>query len=147
MSERSAILLYDGTCGFCAKSVQFVLEHEKHRRTLRFAALQSELGTAVQRRHGELANVDSVIWFEPATDGAPEHVLVRSAAALRVLRYIGGGCAMLGAIGGVVPRFLRDSVYDLIARHRHAIVGSDTSCLLPTPEQRARFLEWTAPSP
>ena len=142
MSERSAILLYDGTCGFCAKSVQFVLEREHRRRTLRFAALQSELGVDVRRRHPELANVDSVIWFEPSADGVAENVLVRSAAGLRVLRYIGGGWAVLGAIGGVVPRFLRDAVYDFIARHRHAIIGSDTSCLLPTPEQRARFLEW-----
>lgn len=142
MSERSAILLFDGTCGFCAQSVQFVLAREKERHTLRFAALQSTIGTDVQSRHPELANVDSVIWFEPAAGGEPEAVYVRSTAALRVLRYLGGMWRPLGLLGLVVPRILRDAVYKLIAKHRHQIISTDPSCLLPTPEQRSRFLEW-----
>ena len=141
MSERSAILLFDGTCGFCAKSVQFVLTRERRRHSLRFAALQSALGQHVQQRHPELANVDSVIWFEPATDGLPESVHVRSDAALRTLRYLGGVWSALGVAGGLVPGFVRDRVYDLIARHRHRLVRADASCLLPTPEQRARFVD------
>lgn len=140
MSDRSAILLYDGTCGFCAKSVQFVLSREGKRRTLRFAALESDVGADIKRRHPELHDVDSVIWFEPAENGAPESVRVRSAAGLRVLRYLGGIWAALGMLGSVVPRFARDAVYDLIARHRHQLVRADASCPLPTPEQRSRFI-------
>jgi predicted DCC family thiol-disulfide oxidoreductase YuxK len=140
MSERSAILLFDGTCGFCAKSVQFVLSRERRRRTLRFAALQSTLGRDVQQRHPELANVDSVIWFEPAADDQPESVHVRSDASLRALRYLGGPWSSLAVAGRLVPPFVRDAVYDLIAKHRHRLVRPDASCLLPTPEQRARFI-------
>jgi predicted DCC family thiol-disulfide oxidoreductase YuxK len=142
MSERTAVLLFDGTCGFCARSVQFVLEREQHRRWLRFAALQSTLGQEVQQRHPELANVDSVIWFEPASDGRPESVYVRSDAALRTLRYLGGVWSALGVVGRLVPAFVRDRVYNLIAKHRHRLMRGDASCLLPTPEQRARFIEW-----
>jgi len=140
MSEHSAILLYDGTCGFCAKSVQFVLAREKRRHSLRFAPLQSDLGTEVQQRHPELVGVDSVIWLEPAVGGAPESVSVRSTAVFHVMRYLGGVWSVLAGLGSVVPRFARDAVYDLIARHRHKIIRADPSCLLPSPEQRARFI-------
>ena len=140
MSDQSAILLYDGTCGFCAKSVQFVLAREKRRHTLRFAPLQSDLGVDVQRRHPELVGVDSVIWLEPAAGGAPESVSVRSTAVFHVLRYLGGVWTVLAGLGSIVPRFVRDAVYDLVARHRHKIIRADPSCLLPSPEQRARFI-------
>ena len=141
MSEQSAVLLFDGTCGLCAKSVQFVLARERRRRSLRFAALQSTFGQEVQKRHPELANVDSVIWLEPASDGRPESVHVRSDAALRTLRYVGGVWSVLGVAGRLVPALVRDRVYDLVAKHRHSLVRADPSCLLPTPEQRARFID------
>ena len=135
-----AILLFDGTCGFCARSVQFVLDRERRRRTLRFTSLQSPTGVEIRGRHPELANVDSVIWVEPRDAHHDERVYVRSTAALRVMRYLGGLYGVLAAVGGVVPRFVRDPVYDLIARHRHELVRAD-ACLLPTPEQRARFID------
>jgi predicted DCC family thiol-disulfide oxidoreductase YuxK len=140
MSDQSPILLYDGTCGFCAKSVQFVLTRERQHRTLRFAPLQSALGGDIQRRHPELARVDSVFWFEPASARGPEQIYVRSTAVLRVLRYLGGVWRPLGLVAAVVPRVVRDWVYDFVARHRHQIIRADASCLLPTPEQRARFI-------
>ena len=61
----SSVLLYDGTCGFCADSVQLVLRHDR-RRTLRFASLQGAFGTAVRARHPELARADTVVWVDPA---------------------------------------------------------------------------------
>ena len=141
MSERSAVLLFDGSCGLCARSVQFVLAREQRRRSLRFAALQSIFGQEVQRRHPQLSNVDSVIWLEPATDGRPESVHVRSDAALRTLVYLGGVWSALGFVGRLVPAVVRDRVYDLIAKHRHRLTSADASCILPTPEQRTRFIE------
>ena len=129
-------MLYDGTCGFCAASVQFVLRHERQH-GLRFAALESDLGHAIRRRHPALAAVDSMIWVEPTATG--ERVLTRSAAALRVARYIGGPWRAL-ALAGLVPRPIRDAVYDLIARHRHRLVREAEQCYLPPPAVRARFL-------
>jgi predicted DCC family thiol-disulfide oxidoreductase YuxK len=90
MEERPALLLFDGTCGFCARNVQFVLRHERRRRTLRFATLAGATGRAIRACHPELKGVDSVIWYEPATNGSDERLLIRSAAALRVWRYLGG---------------------------------------------------------
>jgi predicted DCC family thiol-disulfide oxidoreductase YuxK len=134
------ILLFDGTCGFCARSVQFVLDHERHRTTLYFASLQSSVGVEARARHPKLAGVDSVIWLEPGDARSSERVFTRSTAALRVMRYLGGAWGVLARIGSLVPPFIRNPIYDLIARHRHELGAA--SCLVPTAEQRARFLDW-----
>jgi predicted DCC family thiol-disulfide oxidoreductase YuxK len=135
---NGTVLLYDGTCGFCAESVQLVLRHDR-RGTLKFAALDSAFGEAVRSRHPELAHVDSVVWFEPADGEAGERVFTRSSAALRVARYLGGLWRLL-LVTGVIPTVIRDALYDLVARHRHKLTSGDPHCLVPTAEQRARFL-------
>src|SRR5437868_3583859 len=103
---HGALLLFDGTCGFCAESVQFVLRHEARNRSLTFASLQSATGARVRAAHPELDSVDSVVWYEPAANGRPETVLVRSSAVLHVLDYLGGLWRVLGAAGRIVPRVL-----------------------------------------
>ena len=132
------VLLYDGDCGLCAGSVQFLLRHEPpHRRAaLRFAPLQGAFAAQVRARHPELVGVDSVVWVDPSNPVAP--VRVRSDAALQALTHLGGGWALMAALGRVVPRMVRDAVYDRIARHRLSLAAP--RCLLPTPEERARFL-------
>ena len=134
------MLLYDGACGFCAESVQFVLQHDRQR-TLRFASLQGATGVDVRTRHPELETVDSVIWYEHDGDSARELVLVRSSAVLRVLRYLGGAWSLVAWAGTLVPRSVRDRVYDFIARHRHKLVRGAPACVIPTPDQRERFLD------
>lgn len=131
------VLLYDGTCGFCAESVQTVLRHDR-RGTLQFAPLQGEFGTAVVSRHPELQSIDSMIWVEPASGGT-ERVAVRSSAALRVASYLGGIWRVL-LLGYALPPPIRDALYDFVARHRHHIMGSRDNCLVVTPELRSRFL-------
>lgn len=138
------LLLYDGTCGFCASSVQWVLRRDR-RGTLRFAALQGETARPILARHPELAGVDSVVWVEGGLEGreareAREIVLVRSEAAMAVGRYLGGGWSVVAQLAALVPRGVRDWAYDLIARHRHKLTRNGPECLVPTPEERARFL-------
>ena len=137
-----AVLLYDGTCGFCASSVQFVLRQERAGRTLRFASLQGETGQSVFRRHPELAGVDSLIWYEDGGGAAGDVVLVRSDGILAVARYLGGPWAALARVGRLVPRAVRDAMYDFVARNRYRIPGKARACLLPTPDERRRFLDF-----
>jgi predicted DCC family thiol-disulfide oxidoreductase YuxK len=132
------LLLYDGSCGFCADTVQFVLRHDVRSRTLRFASLQGPTGAAIRDRHPALASADSVVWLSSIDDSAP---LVRSDAALRVLRYLGGAWSALETLARIVPRGIRDRVYDLVARHRHRLSADGAACVVPTPEERARFLD------
>lgn len=136
---RSPVLLYDGACGVCAWSVQFVLQREPpHRRgILHFAPLQGAFGTELRARYPELEGVDSVVWFDPADRSAP--VRVRSDAALRTLRHLGGVWALMGMLGRCVPRPIRDAAYNAIATRRMSLAAP--RCLLPTPEERQRFLE------
>jgi predicted DCC family thiol-disulfide oxidoreductase YuxK len=132
------VLLYDGSCGFCAESVQLVLRHDR-RGTLQFAALDGTFGREVLARHPELGQVDSVVWYDPGDGRSSDRLLTRSAAALRVARYLGGPWRF-ASVAALVPRFLRDALYDLVARHRHSLVPGGPQCLVPTPDQRARFL-------
>ena len=133
------VLLYDGTCGFCAASVQFLLRHERVH-TLRFAPLDGAFAATVRARHPALDGVDSLVWVEAdGSDGAGA-VLVRSAAVLRAAQYLGGVWTLARA-AALLPRSLRDAAYDLIARHRHRILPKQDQCFLPPPEVRGRFLE------
>ena len=137
----TAMLLYDGSCGFCAESVQFVLRHDRRRRTLWFASIQGATGSDVRARHPELDDVDSVIWYERDAAADGDVLLVRSAAVLRVLRYLGGGWRLLAWLGALVPRPLRDRAYDFVARHRHKLVRGAPVCVIPDPDQRERFVD------
>ena len=138
MSE-GPVLYYDGTCAFCAASVQFILKHER-RGTARFAALQSAAGEALRARHPELAGVDSMVWVEPGDGTRTEAASVRSTAALKAAAYVGGPWRA-ALIGWIVPAPIRDGVYDLIARHRHRLLRGGERCFLPPPAARSRFLE------
>jgi predicted DCC family thiol-disulfide oxidoreductase YuxK len=131
------VLLYDGSCGFCAESVQVVLKHDR-RGTLRFASLQGEFGKAAIERHPELRTVDSMIWVEQEPNGG-ERVIIRSSAALRVAAYLGGIWRVM-LLGYLVPTAIRDAFYTFIARHRHQIMGSRENCLVVTPDLRSRFI-------
>ena len=131
------VLLYDGVCGFCNRTVQMILDRDR-RGTMRFAALQSDYGLAVVGRHPELRGVDSVVFVEPA--GGGERVHVRSDAALKVASYLGGFWKVFLA-GRVIPRRVRDYLYDLFARNRYRLFGKYDACMLPPPEVRSRFLD------
>jgi predicted DCC family thiol-disulfide oxidoreductase YuxK len=139
------ILLYDGTCGFCARSVQFVLERERPGSAatrLRFATLAGPFGDAIRTKFPAVASEDSVILFLPPDRQHPARVLLRSDAALEVAVSVGGPIAILARLARLAPKAIRDSAYNLIARHRHRIAGAQ-SCLVPTADQRSRFLDLT----
>ena len=140
MSERNVpVLLYDGTCGFCADSVQFVLTRDGTG-AMQFAALDSAFGRAVIGRHPEVNGFDSVLYVEPPRDKQPERVYAHSDAVIRVASYLGGGWRVL-SLTRIVPAFIRDRVYRLVARHRHLLSGARPQCVIPSAQDRARFLD------
>ncbi|TVP48497.1 MAG: DUF393 domain-containing protein [Gemmatimonadales bacterium] len=151
------VLLYDGSCGVCARSVQFVLRRDHRRQSLRFASLESDFGRRITGSDPRLAGVDSLIWAEPAPGPStpsgvrpslapgdplpPLRMLVRSDAVIAVAAYLGGVWRGLALVGSLVPRPLRDGAYDVVARNRHRVPGRSDRCLLPTPAERERFLD------
>jgi predicted DCC family thiol-disulfide oxidoreductase YuxK len=138
-SPRHPVLLYDGLCGFCDHTVQFVLRHDRHG-SISFAPLQGSFAAGVRARYRELDSVDSLVLVEYDVQSGAEHVLVRSDAIIRLGEYVGGGWQFL-KIGKAVPRAARDYAYDLFARNRYRLFGRLTSCPIPSADVRARFLD------
>jgi predicted DCC family thiol-disulfide oxidoreductase YuxK len=128
----SSIVFFDGVCNLCNGFVDFLVRRDRWR-TLRFASLQGKtslelLGPEAGR---ELA---SVVLYQ---DG---EVLKESDAALRILELLGGPWRAV-ALFRIFPRFLRDWLYRLIARNRYRLFGKRETCRLPSPDERALFLD------
>jgi predicted DCC family thiol-disulfide oxidoreductase YuxK len=131
------LVLFDGVCGLCDKTVQFALDHDP-KGVLRFATLQGETGAGVIARHPELAGVDSVIFVEQL--GEAERVHVRSKAVFRMASFLEGGGVKALSIFSILPGFLADAGYNLVASMRYRIFGKLDQCRIPQPSERARFL-------
>jgi predicted DCC family thiol-disulfide oxidoreductase YuxK len=132
--QDGPILLYDGKCGVCSEAVQWVLAHERSH-SLRFAPIESAVGSELRALAGIPVDVDSMLWAE-LRDGRV-HADTRSSAMLRVLAYVGGPWRWLTALR-VVPAFVRDAGYRVFAKLRYRLRAQ--SCLVPTAQERARFL-------
>lgn len=138
LNDDAPVLLYDGTCGFCNASVQFIIARDR-RGTMRFAPLQSDVGQQVIGRHPHLEGVDSVVYVDGIGDTRGEKVAIRSAAALAVCSYLGAPWSW-AAVTRIVPARLRDMAYDFIARHRYRFFGRHDACMLPPRDVRDRFI-------
>jgi predicted DCC family thiol-disulfide oxidoreductase YuxK len=139
-ADTHPVLLYDGVCGLCNRAVQFILKHDR-RDTFRFASLQSKVAASILQKRGmNPGNLDTVYLVLHPGDPT-ESLLSRSDAALAVMLLLGGVWRTLAAVGGVLPKFFRDLLYNLVARNRYRIFGKYDTCPLPTPEQRAKFLD------
>jgi predicted DCC family thiol-disulfide oxidoreductase YuxK len=132
IATTAPLLVYDGSCGFCARSVQFILRHER-RHDLKFVPRDSDLGKDL-RRQFHLEAIESMLWI---ADGKAE---TESGAVLNAAKYVGGIWSFLGTLGSLIPAPLRNWAYRLIARNRRRLSSGTTTCLVPTLEQRARFL-------
>lgn len=134
MDNDERIILFDGVCNLCNSSVQFVIQHDKEAK-FKFASLQSDSGQALlQKFNLPLNQFDSFIYIRG------DKALLRSAGALNVLKDIGGAWKLLyGFI--IVPRFIRNFVYDYIAKNRYRFFGKRDFCMIPTPDLKQRFLD------
>jgi len=140
MPVSNPIVLYDGVCGLCNRSVQFLLKHDKDGR-FRFASLQSNFAEKVLGRHGlDPKDLDTVHVVENY-DQPGERVLQRSDAILRAGRELGGFWSASSSVARIVPRPLRDLVYRFVATNRYRVFGKYDTCMLPDPNQRSRFLD------
>lgn len=136
MEQR--LLLYDGVCGLCNRWIHLLIRMDRRERLL-YAPLEGTTALPIRRRHSSLAGVDSLVYVD-GLGSDHETVFVRSEAVLRSLAALGGGWRAASLLR-VVPRPVRDGLYDWIARHRYAWFGRDSQCRVPVPDLSRRFLD------
>lgn len=137
--EDQSIVLYDGVCGLCNRLVQFILKRDTHDR-FRFASLQSHFSETLLMRHGADSHDLDTFYLVKGYGKPHERVLMRSDAILDVVKTL-GGIWKLAVAGRILPKALRDAMYRVVARNRYRLFGRHESCMLPSPQQRHKFLD------
>lgn len=128
------VLLFDGHCNMCSSAVQFIARHEKNTHKLLFASLQSPTGIELLQRYNiDPKKTDSLVLIENGK------AYIKSSAALQTTKYLRGLYPLL-TIFIAVPPFIRNAVYDYIAKRRYKWFGRSESCMLPDKEMAKRFL-------
>jgi predicted DCC family thiol-disulfide oxidoreductase YuxK len=132
--NRTSLVLFDGVCNLCNGLVQFIIKRDPSSK-FRFASLQSDFGRSQLVRF----NLDPELLHSIVViDG--DVALQRSDAAIYIAKQLGGPWKLLRAFK-ILPKFLRDAGYDVVAANRYRIFGKKDSCMIPTPQLKERFIE------
>ncbi len=127
-----AIILFDGVCNFCDRSVQFIIRHDK-RKVFQFASLQSETGIELLAQYRLQEEIDSIVLIDDRGAFTESDAIIRISSELR-FPY------SLGKLGRIIPRRLRDAAYKQFAKKRYKWFGQKEQCSIPSKEVRDRFL-------
>jgi len=131
---KHPIILFDGVCNLCAGSVQFIIKRDNNE-YFRFTSLQSDFAKIIlQPSQLSENNFSSIILWE---DGK---IYTQSAAALRITKHLSGGWKLLYALI-IIPAFIRNYMYSIIARHRYRWFGKKEKCWIPNDEWKDLFIE------
>ena len=133
LPQDKKIILFDGVCNLCNGSVQYVIRHDRYA-IFKFASLQSDSGQQLLHKYNlPQSNFNSFVLIQD------DKAYTRSTAALKVAAKLSGIVKLLyGFI--IVPAFIRDAVYNFIARNRYKWFGKKDTCMIPTPALKSRFL-------
>ena len=128
------IVLFDGVCNFCNYWVNFAIKRDRKKK-LKFTALQGELAKKILPEFNiNPTSLHSVILIDNGK------VYTQSSAAIRICKYLSGGWKLCyGFI--IIPKFIRDFFYNIIARNRYKWFGKRNVCMIPTAELKERFLD------
>ncbi len=132
-----SVVFFDGVCALCNRSMRFLINRDRDG-ILSFAPLQGETFASFRASTTLEEGLDSIVYVKGYGTGSPR-AFVRSDAVLQALHDLGGFSRVLSWLR-IIPRFVRDGVYDLVARHRYRWFGRYEECRLPTTTDRARLL-------
>lgn len=131
---KHPVVLFDGVCNLCNRSVQLLIRLDS-KKVFRFASLQSAFAKKQLSLHVESDNLpDSIVLI------LEDKAFFRSDAILRIT-WILGGPWRISVLGYLLPRALRDYLYDKIAANRYRWFGKRSQCMVPDPELKSRFLD------
>ena len=130
-----SIVLFDGVCNLCNSSINFIIKHDKKEQFL-FASLQSDVAKEILLQFtSKKINFDSIVLIEQ------EEFYEKSTAVLRILKHLGGRYKLLYC-SVIIPKFIRDKLYDYIAKNRYKWYGKRENCMIPAAELKKRFLDF-----
>jgi len=133
--KNKKIILFDGVCNLCSDSVLKVIKNDT-KNTFLFTALQSDSGQEITNHLKiDISKIDSIILYEPGISYD-----IKSTAALKIMNDFGGFWKFT-QIFWVFPESFRNIFYDFIAKNRYKWFGKKESCMIPTPELKAKFLD------
>ncbi|MEO8357125.1 MAG: thiol-disulfide oxidoreductase DCC family protein [Chloroflexota bacterium] len=132
--DQKRIILFDGVCNLCNGSVTFILQREKSP-IFQFASIQSEAGQDLLKWCGLPADFGEAVIL---IDHGKIHL--GSTAALKIGQYLKFPWSLLSYMGFIVPKFIRDWVYNQITGHRYQWFGKEDVCIIPTENRKERFL-------
>jgi predicted DCC family thiol-disulfide oxidoreductase YuxK len=128
------IIIFDGVCNLCNNTVLKVIKYDKKNIFL-FTALQSDKGKEIINHLGiDLSKVDSIILYEPGISYD-----IKSTAALKIMQEF-KGFWVLSRLFLMTPEYVRNVIYDFIAKKRYKWFGKRENCMISTPELNAKFL-------
>lgn len=132
-NNQHKIILFDGVCNLCNNTINFIIRHDK-KNMFKFATLQSSIADELLNSFPSTKNkLDSIVLLEN------KKKYTQSSAALRIAKNLSGGYPLLyGLI--IIPKFIRDWLYSIIAKNRYKWFGKKEECMIPTPELRGKFL-------
>jgi predicted DCC family thiol-disulfide oxidoreductase YuxK len=127
------IVLFDGLCNLCKGAVQFIIRHDKKNKFV-FASLQSEVAQKSLDKIQVKTSLETIVLIK-----GDKH-FEKSDAVLEIAKNLSGLWPLV-YVFKIIPRFLRDVLYKWVAKNRYTWFGKRNSCLSPSPELRARFLD------
>lgn len=134
LPKDKKIILFDGICNLCESSIQFIIKRDK-KDTFRYVAIQSEIGQKIIKHIGiDTSKTDSIILYLPG-----RAYYYKAEAALLIAKDLSGFYSILGYLS-FIPNNLKNLIYDYIAKNRYKWYGKKESCMIPTPELKAKFL-------
>jgi predicted DCC family thiol-disulfide oxidoreductase YuxK len=132
-SEKKSIILFDGMCNFCNTSVNKIIKYDK-KNVFKFAAIQSDAGKKLLIELSiDILKIDSILLIENNT------LFTKSTAVLKIAKQL-SGLYKLSYAFIIIPLFIRDTIYDFIAKNRYKWFGKKESCMIPTKEVSGKFL-------
>jgi predicted DCC family thiol-disulfide oxidoreductase YuxK len=131
--NNGSIILFDGVCNFCNSTINFVIKRDK-KGIIKFAPLQSATGQQLLAQYNLPTNdMKSFVFIDEGV------AYTQSTAAIKVCKYLGGLWPICKAFY-VVPKFIRDAAYNVVAKNRYKWFGQMDTCMIPTPDVKSRFL-------
>lgn len=131
---KTYIVLFDGVCNLCNSTVQFIIKRDTHNQ-FKFSSLQSEYGqNFLKERNLASSDFKSIILYEHEVA-----YYTKSTAALKIAQNLGFPYNLL-SVFLLIPSFIRDWIYSLISKYRYHLFGKKDSCMVPTPENKRKFI-------